>query len=370
MPNTPHRLTPATVALLVIPPLIEFLDSLLTGTGNDLELQTFKLTDQLSGRMMGVRADMTPQAARIDAHLLKREGPARLCYMGPVLRTRADGFGGSRSPYQAGVELYGHHGHESDLEVLALMLETLAVAGIADVHLDLGHVAVFRELVGLAGLDASREALLFDALQRKALPEIRQHLAAWDLAEPVAAALLALAELDGGLEVLDVAESVLAPAGAALGGALTTLRRLVEALQQRWPALPIHIDLAELRGYHYHTGALFAAYVPGQGQAVAQGGRYDEIGQVFGRSRPATGFSTDLARLLLLGTVAQPAATGIYAPPLGDSVLEEQVAGLRRQGEQVIRALPGARVVPASLGCDRVLEWRQGAWCVVPVATA
>ncbi len=355
---------------LVIPPLIEFLDSLLTGTGNDLELQTFKLTDQLSGRMMGVRADMTPQAARIDAHLLKREGPARLCYMGPVLRTRADGFGGSRSPYQAGVELYGHHGHESDLEVLALMLETLAVAGIADVHLDLGHVAVFRELVGLAGLDASREALLFDALQRKALPEIRQHLAAWDLAEPVAAALLALAELDGGLEVLDVAESVLAPAGAALGGALTTLRRLVEALQQRWPALPIHIDLAELRGYHYHTGALFAAYVPGQGQAVAQGGRYDEIGQVFGRSRPATGFSTDLARLLLLGTVAQPAATGIYAPPLGDSVLEEQVAGLRRQGEQVIRALPGARVVPASLGCDRVLEWRQGAWCVVPVATA
>ena len=355
---------------LVIPPLIEFLDSLLTGTGNDLELQTFKLTDQLSGRMMGVRADMTPQAARIDAHLLKRDGPARLCYMGPVLRTRADGFGGSRSPYQAGVELYGHHGHESDLEVLALMLETLAVAGIADVHLDLGHVAVFRELVRLAGLDASREVLLFDALQRKALPEIRRHLVAWGLAEPAAAALLALADLDGGPEVLDIAESILAPAGTAIGGALTTLRRLVEALQQRWPALPIHIDLAELRGYHYHTGALFAAYVPGQGQAVAQGGRYDEIGQVFGRSRPATGFSTDLARLLLLGTVAQPAATGIYAPPLGDSVLEERVAGLRRQGEQVIRALPGARVAPVSLGCDRVLEWRQGAWCVVPVAPA
>ncbi|MFZ1861336.1 MAG: ATP phosphoribosyltransferase regulatory subunit, partial [Candidatus Competibacter sp.] len=199
---------------LVVPPLIEFLESLLTGTGNDLELQTFKLTDQASGRMMGVRADMTPQVARIDAHLLKREGPVRLCYMGTVLRTRGDGFGGSRSPYQAGVELYGHRGHESDLEVLTLLLETLAVAKIDNVHLDLGHVAIFRELMRQAGLSQDQEKRLFEALQRKALPEIRELLAAWRLPACYADLLARLAELNGGLEVLAEAEALLAGAGA------------------------------------------------------------------------------------------------------------------------------------------------------------
>ena len=348
---------------LVIPPLIEFLDSLLTGAGDDLELQTFKLTDQLSGRMMGVRADMTPQVARIDAHLLKRTGPVRLCYLGPVLRTRADGFGGSRSPYQAGVELYGHRGCDSDLEVLTLMLTTLQMAGIGDAHLDLGHVAIFRELVRQAGLHQEQEALLFEALQRQALPEIRAHLAAWNPAcrEP----LLALAELNGGPEVLDEADARLATAGAQVGEALATLRRLTAALQRQWPELPIHIDLAELRGYHYHTGVLFAAYVPGQGQAVAQGGRYDEIGQVFGRARPATGFSVDLATLLLLGAVPEAVNAGIYAPPMADDpALERQVAMLRNQGERVIRALPGAEAEPDDLGCDRVLAERQGEWMI------
>lgn len=350
---------------LVIPPLIEFLDSLLTGAGDDLELQTFKLTDQLSGRMMGVRADMTPQVARIDAHLLKRAGPVRLCYLGPVLRTRADGFGGSRSPYQTGVELYGHRGHESDLEVVTLMLETLHTAGVRDVHLDLGHVAIFRELVCQAGLNREQEALLFEALQRKALPEIRGYLAAWNPAcrEP----LLALAELNGGLEVLDEADSRLAMAGSNVQEALATLWRLTVALQQQWPELPIHVDLAELRGYHYHTGVLFAAYVPGQGQAVAQGGRYDEIGQVFGRARPATGFSVDLATLLRLGSAPELVNSGIYAPPLAnDPSLEKQVARLRNQGERVIRALPGAEVEPRDLGCDRVLVQREGEWIVIP----
>lgn len=352
----------------VIPPLIEFLDSLLTGAGDDLELQTFKLTDQLSGRMMGVRADMTPQVARIDAHLLKRSGPVRLCYMGAVLRTRADGFGGSRSPYQAGVELYGHRGHESDLEVLALMLETLQVAGVSDVHLDLGHVAIFRELVRQAGLNRERERILFEALQRKALPEIHAHLAEWALPAPGVDLFLTLAELNGGPEVLDEADMQLAEGGPGVREALKTLRRLVEALRQRWPDLPMHIDLAELRGYHYHTGVLFSAYAPGQGQAVAQGGRYDEIGQVFGRSRPATGFSTDLATLLLLDTTPEAAVTGIYAPPAGNTELEEQVAVLRRQGERVIRALPGAEVDPRALGCDRILAQRRGEWQVITLA--
>ncbi len=353
---------------LVVPPLIEFLESLLTGTGNDLELQTFKLTDQLSGRMMGVRADMTPQVARIDAHLLKRDGPVRLCYMGTVLRTRADGFGGSRSPYQAGVELYGHRGHESDLEVLTLMLETLGVAGIDNVHLDLGHVAIFRELVRRAGLDREQEALLFEALQRKALPEIRQRLVGWILPAPYDRWLPALAEMNGGPEVLDEAEALLAEGGEGIGAALATLRRLVAALRRQWPELPIHVDLAELRGYRYHTGVVFAAYVPGQGQAVAQGGRYDEIGQVFGRARPATGFSADLATLLLLSAMPEIADAGIYAPAMGDAALEQRVAALRGQRERVVRALPGAVEAPSILGCDRMLVRQGGRWIVIPLS--
>ncbi|MER2526523.1 MAG: ATP phosphoribosyltransferase regulatory subunit [Candidatus Competibacter denitrificans] len=352
---------------LVMPPLIEFLESLLTGTGNDLELQTFKLTDQLSGRMMGVRADMTPQVARIDAHLLKRDGPARLCYMGTVLRTRADGFGGSRSPYQAGVELYGHRGHESDLEVLTLMLETLAVANIADVHLDLGHVAIFRELVRQAGLDHDQEQILFEALQRKALPEIRRQLTAWRLAPSAERLLSHLAELNGDMAVLAEAEALLAGTGAAIDAALVTLRRLVTALQCYRPELPIHIDLAELRGYHYHTGVLFSAYVPGRGHAVAQGGRYDEIGQVFGRARPATGFSTDLATLLRLSEPPDRIHRGIYAPDVDDPALERQVVSLRMQGERVVRALPGGAETPPGLGCDRILVRRGEEWVVAPV---
>ena len=352
---------------LIIPPLIEFLESLLTGAGDDLALQTFKLTDQLSGRMMGVRADMTPQAARIDAHRLKRHGPVRLCYMGTVLRTRADGFGGSRSPYQAGVELYGHRGDESDLEVLTLMLETLHTAGIREVHLDLGHVAIFRELVRQAGLSTQQERGLFEALQRKALPEIHQQLAEWALPASCREWLQALATLNGGPEALDEAEARLATCSPGVREALMMLRRLVGALRQQWPNLPIHVDLAELRGYHYHTGVLFSAYTPGQGAAVAQGGRYDEIGQVFGRARPATGFSTDLATLLWLGASTEVAVTGIYAPPVGDAELEEQVTRLRRQGERVIRALPGAAMEPHALGCDRRLAQQVGKWIVIPL---
>jgi ATP phosphoribosyltransferase regulatory subunit len=288
--------------------------------------------------------------------------------MGTVLRTRADGFGGSRSPYQTGVELYGHRGHESDLEVLALMLETLRVAGVSEVHLDLGHVAIFRELVRQADLDRQRESILFEALQRKALPEIHAHLAKWALPTPCENLFLTLVRLNGGPEILDKADTQLAAGGPEVSTALATLRRLVEALRQQWPDLPIHVDLAELRGYHYHTGVLFSAYVPGQGQAVAQGGRYDEIGQVFGRARPATGFSTDLATLLLLGSTPETRATGIYAPPADVGELEEQVARLRRQGERVIRALPGAEGEPHALGCDRVLVRQQGEWQVAPLA--
>ncbi len=247
------------------------------------------------------------------------------------------------------------------------MLETLSVAGIGNVHLDLGHVAVFRELVRQAGLDREREALLFEALQRKALPEIRQRLAAWALPAPCGRWLAALAELNGGPETLDEAEALLAMGGEGIGEALITLRRLIAALRRRWPELPIHVDLGELRGYRYHTGVVFAAYVPGQGQAVAQGGRYDEIGQVFGRARPATGFSADLATLLQLSSMPETAAVGIYAPAMEDTALEQRITALRNEGERVVQALPGAVESPGALGCDREIMRQDSEWIVVPL---
>ncbi len=353
---------------LVVPPFIEFLESLLTGTGNDLDLQTFKLTDQISGRMMGVRADMTPQVARIDGYHFNRDVPTRLCYLGTVLRTRSDGLGGSRSPLQVGAELYGHSGYQSDLEVLALMLETVRLAGVTEVHLDLGHVAIFRGLVGQAGLDIKREEALFEALQRKALPEIQQLLSEYALAGPMADMFLALAELNGGEEVLSAADKLLAEAESDVHQALETLHQIAAGIQRHAPGILINFDLAELRGYNYHTGVVFAAYVPGQGQAISQGGRYDNIGRVFGRSRPATGFSADLKNLLSLSPPsAQRVMSTIYAPRADDPALDALVTELRMRGERVIRALPGWDLDPRTLGCDRILRMSDEGWTVVPL---
>ncbi|MCP5424754.1 MAG: ATP phosphoribosyltransferase regulatory subunit [Gammaproteobacteria bacterium] len=350
----------------VIPPFVEFLESLLTGTGNDLDLQTFKLTDQLSGRLLGVRADMTPQVARIDAHL-RRDALTRFCYMGTVLRTRGDGFGGSRSPIQVGAELYGHDGYESDVEILRLMLQTLAVAGLAEVHLDLGHVAIYRGLARQAALTQEQERLLFDALQRKALPEIQEQLHSYTLGTAMREMLLALAELHGGEDVLDSAAYILREAPRDVQQALATLRQTAAAVRRQEPDLPIHCDLAELRGYHYHTGLVFAAYVPGYGQAVAKGGRYDGIARVFGHARPATGFSADLRTLLALSATREASPTGIFAPEQEDPALEHCIAALRRNGTRVIRALPGARADPLELGCDRILSKHDGVWRVEPL---
>ncbi|TCO76975.1 ATP phosphoribosyltransferase regulatory subunit [Plasticicumulans lactativorans] len=353
---------------LVMPPFIEFLDALLTGTGHDLQLQTFTLTDQLSGRMLGVRADMTPQVARIDAHQLARELPNRLCYLGTVLRTRSDGFGGSRSPLQVGAELYGHVGIESDLEVISLMLETLARAGVADVHLDLGHVGLFRALAAQAGLDRETERELFERTQKKALPDIHAMLAG-ALPAPAAMMLLRLPELNGGIEVIGEARSVLAAGGEPVMAALEHLARTAEVLERRFPELPIHVDLAELRGYHYHTGLVFAAYVPGQGQAVARGGRYDGIGRVFGRARPATGFSADLKTLLELGECSALAPAAVFAPASDEPALEARVRELRAQGVRVIRALPGMPEDARGLGCEGGLVRHGDAWVVEPIGT-
>ncbi len=285
---------------LIVPPLIEYLDSLLTGAGHDLDLQTFKLTDQLSGRMMGVRADMTPQAARIDASRIKAKGPTRLCYIGTVLRTLPDGLGGSRCPQQVGVELFGEPGIDGDVEIVGLMLETLANCGIRNVHLDLGHVGIYRAIATQAGFTGDQEEALFSVLQRKSRPDLEVFLRTHKPTDKTAAWLAALIDLNGDVGVLARARSQLKGAGRSVLSALDTIEQMIERVGRKYPKLPLHIDLAELRGYRYKTGMVFAAFVPGQGREVARGGRYDAAGKVFGRARPATGFSADMAMLLRL----------------------------------------------------------------------
>lgn len=353
---------------LVAPPLIEFVESLLPGMGRDLDLQTVKLTDQLTGRLMGVRADLTPQVARIDAHRLRREVPVRLCYLDRVLRTRPEAFGGSRSPLQVGAELYGHAGVESDVEILCLMLETLELTGVPDVHVDLGHVGVYRGLVAAAGLDEVQEAALFDAVQRKALPEIGELLAAFEVRGAARDALAGLAEWNGGGECLDAAQAALDGLRHGVPEALAELRAIAAALRARRPGVPLYFDLAELRGYyHYQTGVVFAAFTPGSGREVARGGRYDGIGGVFGRARAATGFSADLEPLVEWSADAsEEPARGIFAPWSDDAALQTRVRELRAAGERVIWELPGQPGDAAAMGCDRRLVARGGRWRVEP----
>ncbi|MDD5037503.1 MAG: ATP phosphoribosyltransferase regulatory subunit, partial [Methylococcaceae bacterium] len=280
--------------LQVITPLIEYIESLLIGAGHDLDLQTFKLIDQISGRQMGVRADMTPQVARIDARHGTDDIPSRFCYLGTVLHTQADHLQRSRSPLQVGAELYGHSGCASDLEVIRLMLEMLSLAGLQNIHLDLGHVGIYRTLVGQAGLNGQQEAELFDILQRKAAPDLREFFAANPMKPAVANMLAALIELHGGESVIGQARERLNAADGQVKQALSELETIAARLARDFPQMPIHFDLAELRGYHYHRGVVFAAFIEGYGRELARGGRYDGIGKSFGRSRPATGFSADL----------------------------------------------------------------------------
>jgi len=274
---------------LVIPPLLEYTDSLFTGTGHDLELRTFKVVDQFSGKMMGLRADMTPQVARIDAHLLNRKGVTRLCYCGSVLHTRPRGPGATREPLQIGAELYGEAGVAADVEILQLLCAALDAAGARNVRVDIGHVAVFRAIAHSAEMKPELEAELFEALQKKDVPALKDLTG--KLPAKTREALLLLPELYGGPEVLDVAEKKLPKIGEVTR-ALGVLRKLADEC-----SVPASFDLAELRGYHYHSGAVFDAYCDGVTGAVARGGRYDDAGKAFGRARPATGFSIDLRSL-------------------------------------------------------------------------
>lgn len=350
----------------VIPPFIDYLDSLLTGSGHDLELQTFKLTDQISGEMLGVRADMTPQVARIDAHNLKHEWPTRLCYVGTILHTRGDALEKTRSPMQIGAELYGHAGKESDVEVIRLMLEMLAITGLQNVHLDLGHVGIYRALSRQAELTEAQETVLFDVLQRKAKPELQELMADFTMDSAFKAMFLKLPELNGGKEALDKARAILSIADEGVKQALADLEAIAESLAVAYPSLPVSFDLSELRGYHYHTGVVFAAFVPSVGREIARGGRYDNIGAVFGRARPATGFSADLKLLSSLSKeiYQRERRELIFAPCSDDVALNEKIRDLRTQGRIIVQQLPGQTGNAGDLGCTSILEKDNQNWVV------
>ncbi len=324
---------------LVIPPLLEYTESLLIGLGRDIDLQSFKVIDQLSGRMLAIRADITPQTARIDTHSLNASGIQRLCYAGSVLHTMPKSLKASRAPIQVGAELYGAAGVDADIEVVCLMLETLTCLGVESITLDLGHVGIYRELLKHAALSAAHEEELFDLLQRKNLSDLHTWLSAHPGNEKFNVSILQLAQLNGAGDVLDVARNAMAAAGPIVLAAIDQLQQVTQRVQDRYPSVNIYFDLSELRGYHYHTGLVFAAYSPGSGRAIANGGRYDEIGAVFGRARPATGFNTDLKSLLALANCAvlQPSAvSAILAPNLPDPALWERVRELRVSGEVVV----------------------------------
>jgi ATP phosphoribosyltransferase regulatory subunit len=342
---------------IVMPPMIEYIESLLTGTGHDLDLQTFKLVDQLSGRTLGVRADITPQVARIDAHLLNCRGVTRLCYAGSVLRARPEGLNRTREPLQIGAEIYGHAGIESDIEIQRLMMKGLERAGVKEAFLDIGHVAVFRSLIRRGAVAAALEAEMFRAVQAKDVPALRA--LARGMERKARDGLVRLPELYGGPEVLRAAERCL-PAYPELRAALRTLRLLSARLSD--VARIRSFDLAELRGYRYHSGVVFAAYAPGGVNALAVGGRYDEVGKAFGRARPATGFSLDLRTLGAMSPGGPPrgAIRAPYRPR--DSVLQGRIASLRARGETVIEELPGHTAARGELGCDRCLVARAGRW--------
>ena len=344
---------------LVVPPLLEYAESLLANGSGDMDLRTFKLVDQLDGRTLALRADITPQVARIDAHLLNRQGVPRLCYAGSVLHTRPAGLMRTREPLQVGAELYGHGGMESDLEVQRLMLQALAALGISGVHLDLGHVALFRALTRRGEIGRALEAELFEALQSKDMSALGAMVDG--LRPEVKNAVLELPQLYGGKEVIARARAVL-PDYPEVAAALDDLERAAAYLQPL--AHSIGVDLAELRGYHYHSGMVFAAYHPGSHDAIALGGRYDDVGRSFGRARPATGFSMDLRQLHgLLAQSDQP--RGVLAPHRDDPALREKIAQLRAEGHAVVVDLLGDPSLRGELGCDRELVLRDGAWVVV-----
>lgn len=351
----------------VIPPMVEFTDSLLTGSGQDIDLLTFKLTDQLSGRMMGIRADITPQAARMDAHSLRRDGINRLCYAGHVMYTKPKTPLASRTPIQAGIELFGEAGLDADIEVISLLLETLKAANLARQYIDIGHAGIYRSLAEYAELSRDQELAFFDLLQAKASNEI----AAWvnDNVEDEQTAtwLLALPRLSGDSSILATAKETFANAPAEVTAALDELEMIANVLPERYPDAQLYFDLSELRGYHYYTGLIFGAFAPGLGEAIANGGRYDHIGEAFGRARPATGFAVDLTAINRLDGSESPNQPGIFAASGSTQNQWQMIQTLRHKGERVVSGLSGQTAPLDYQNCDRQLVEVDGEWVVKPL---
>lgn len=336
---------------LVFPPIVEFLDSLTIGPGDDLLLSTLQVTDQISGRMLGLRADISSQVARMDASSLPVAGPQRLCYAGSVLLARPPASGEGRCPIKIGAELYGHQGIEADIEILSLIVETLKVAASPPFHIELGHAKIFRGLIASLMLSPSHERQLFNAIQAKSVPDAKIFLTEQGITGDIARWLEALPNLMGGAEVLDEAASLFVGAPESVTKAVAELAAIADALEKRLPSLVVTFDFSELRGHYYHTGVMYTAYADDLGRPIAKGGRYDGIGAVFGRSRPATGFDADLKVLIALSQTLPPAELNISAPwPFDDAVssaaLDEKIRQLRNLRHKVQLALPGAPPTP------------------------
>ncbi len=346
----------------VIPPMVEYLESLLTGTGRDLDLKTFKVMDLATGRTMGVRADITPQVARIDAHSLNREGVVRLCYAGTVVQSQADSMLASRIPLSVGAELFGDESGRADAEIVCLMVESLRALGFQQANLDLGDVSIFRQLLDTLQLEASDQELLFDAVQKKSVADIQSLCNRLSLATDHIDLLTELPMLAGDISVLDRARQLFRATPDVLKS-IDNLARVAETVARRFDDVEVYFDLSELRGYAYHTGIVFAAYVEGESQVVAKGGRYDRIGEVFGRdSRGATGFSVDVRLLADAATVAPVNRQTVLVDDSGVSEPEslwQEIQRLRHDGYTVVESGESNRY-------DYVLNFQDGSWLLTP----
>ena len=347
----------------VIPPMMEYLESLLTATGEDLDLQTYKITDQLSGRLMGIRADITPQVARIDAHLLKRNIPTRLCYLGSVLHSRTNNSGDSRSPLQLGAELFGHEGVSSDIEIVKLMLATLDAVRISNICLDVGHIGIFRSLISKSQLNSMQESEVFEIVKRKAKDELKIFYKKLKINDDSSKAMLDLIDLHGDAGILDDAIHAFDKLSPDIRKYVNEVKTLTDSIIDKFD-VSINIDLSELRGYNYHTGMIYTAFVPNEGKGIAFGGRYDDIGSAFGKARPATGFSTDMKQLLELQNISEDTPDKIFAPVDDNDSLHKKITELREQGKIVIQELEGQNATAKEMNCNQTLVCENDQWVV------
>ena len=352
----------------VIPPLVEFTDSLLTGSGQDISLLTFKLTDQLSGKTMGIRADITPQVARMDAHSQSYDGVNRLCYAGHVIHTRPKAQLSSRTPIQVGVELFGESGLDADIEVVSLLIATLEAAGLSKQYLDLGDVGIYRPLLQEVTFSAEQEAAYLELIQSKALPDLHDWLQLQNLNEQHLHWLKTLPSLAGGMGVLAQSRLVFESASEELHAAIDELEVLASVLTERFASAHLYFDLGELRGFNYHTGIVFGAFAPGVGNAIASGGRYDHVGEAFGRARPATGFAIDLTAVNRLLGSSLVISEGIFAVSSDSSSQWQEIQSLRAQGYRVVNGLSGQVKPYEYQQCNRQLVETESGFIVKSLA--